>query len=55
MFVMPGYNHDEKFRRENIPLDILRKRVDDYHSALQAKLEADYEKARESKETESDG
>ncbi len=54
-FVMPGYNHDEKFRRENIPLDILRKRVDDYHSALQAKLEADYEKARESKETESDG
>ena len=37
------------------PLTFSAKRVDDYHSALQAKLEADYEKARESKETESDG
>jgi recombination protein RecA len=46
-FVIPGYNKDEKFRRENIPLDILRKKVDDYHSALQAKSEAEYEKSRE--------
>ena len=44
-FVIEG--SDEKFRREKIPLDILRKKVDDYHSALQAKLEADYEKTRE--------
>jgi len=48
-FQMPG--NDEKWRRENIPLDILRKKVDDYHSALQAKLEADYEKAREDAES----
>jgi recombination protein RecA len=46
-FVMPEYNHGEKFRRDQIPLDILRKKVDDYHSALQAKLETEYEKARE--------
>jgi hypothetical protein len=50
-FVIPGHNHDEKFRRDQIPLDILRKKVDDYHSALQAKLEADYEKAREDAES----
>jgi len=50
-FVIPGHNHDEKFRRDQIPLDILRKKVDDYHSAIQAKLEADYEKAREDAES----
>jgi recombination protein RecA len=51
-FQMPG--NDEKWRRENIPLDILRKKVDDYHSSLQAKLEAAYEKSREEK-TDAEG
>ena len=43
-FVMPGYNHDEKFRREDLPLDKVRAEVLKYHQNLQKALEESSEK-----------